>query len=114
MHEAETTTIQSYHAHVYYDAARRDIAAEIRAALDARFDVALGRWHDAPRGPHPISMYQVAFATDAFARIVPWLMLNRRGLTILVHPETGDHLADHSEHALWLGAVLPLDFDKLR
>lgn len=40
-------------------------------------------------------------------------MLNRRGLTILVHPETGDDLADHSKHALWLGAVLPLDLEKL-
>ena len=41
-------------------------------------------------------------------------MLNWRGLTILVHPSTGDDLVDHSERALWLGAALPLDLEKLR
>ncbi len=41
-------------------------------------------------------------------------MLNRAGLTVLVHPETGDDVADHSEHAAWLGAVLPLRLEVLR
>ena len=57
---------------------------------------------------------QVAFAADRLARILPWLMLNRRGLVVLVHPETGDAWADHARHAAWLGAVLPLDLDSLR
>jgi aromatic ring-cleaving dioxygenase len=39
---------------------------------------------------------------------VPWLMLNRDGLTVLLHPETGDDLTDHTAHAAWFGAVLPL------
>ena len=43
--------------------------------------------------------------------VVPWLLLNRRGLTILVHPETGDDYEDHAQHALWLGAILPLRLD---
>ena len=33
----------------------------------------------------------------SFPDIVPWLMLNRRGLTVFVHPETGDNLADHRD-----------------
>jgi len=41
-------------------------------------------------------------------------MLNRSELTILVHPETGDEYADHLQHALWLGAVLPLRLDVLK
>ncbi len=40
-------------------------------------------------------------------------MLNRGGLTILVHPETGDDLADHSDHAVWLGPSLTLDLSVL-
>ena len=41
-------------------------------------------------------------------------MLNRDGLDILVHPLTGDSLADHTGFALWLGAPLPLRLDVLR
>ena len=36
------------------------------------------------------------------------------GLDVLVHPETGDDVADHTDHAIWLGARLPLDVDSLR
>jgi len=39
---------------------------------------------------------------------VPWLMLNRDGLTILLHPETGNDMLDHTAPAAWFGAVLPL------
>jgi DOPA 4,5-dioxygenase len=35
-------------------------------------------------------------------------MLNRDGLTILLHPETGNDYRDHTAHAAWFGAVLPL------
>ena len=31
--------------------------------------------------------------------LLPWLMLNRDGLTILLHRGTGNDYADHSEHA---------------
>ena len=90
------------------------IAERLREAIAHRFTVELGRWHDEPVGPHPISMYQVAFAAEEFGRFVPWLMLNRGGLDVLVHPQTGDAYADHTEHASWLGARLPLRLDVLR
>jgi len=108
--------ITHYHAHIYYDPARtRERAEQLREQLaqicpDAR----LGRWHDEPVGPHPQAMYQVAFPPERLATILPWLMLNRSGLTILLHPETGNAYADHSRHALWLGAVLPLRLDVLK
>jgi len=111
---ADTSAIDGYHAHVYYDAATRGEAERLRAAIGAGFATRLGRWHDAPVGPHPTSMYQVAFTVDQFARLVPWLMLNRGPLTVLVHPETGDDYTDHSQHALWLGTPLPLDLEVLR
>jgi aromatic ring-cleaving dioxygenase len=100
-----------YHAHVYYDAQSRERAERVRASLGAAFNVRLGRWHDSPVGPHPTAMYQVAFAPDEFAKIVPWLMLNREDLNVLVHPETGDDLTDHTAHALWLGDKLELNTD---
>ena len=53
-------------------------------------------------------MYQVAFPSEMLADFVPWLMLNRDGLTVLLHPETGDSYSDHTAHAAWFGAVLPI------
>ena len=53
-------------------------------------------------------MYQVAFDAPLFASFVPWLALNRDGLTVLIHPRTGDEVADHTRFTLWLGAVLPM------
>lgn len=105
---AETGAIHDYHAHVYYDATSRDRAAALRAWIEARFTVRMGRWHDVPVGPHPTAMYQVAFAPDQFPTLVPFLMLNRQGLTILLHPESGRPRDDHTLHAVWMGQVLPL------
>jgi aromatic ring-cleaving dioxygenase len=83
--------IREYHAHIYYDPHTRDRAARLRERVAAAFPAAiLGRWHDAPVGPHPQSMYQIAFPREMLAAFLPWLMLNRDGLTILLHPETGD------------------------
>jgi DOPA 4,5-dioxygenase len=59
-------------------------------------------------------MYQVAFAPEEFLRLVPWLMLNREGLDILVHPLTDDSVADHTQFALWLGMPQPLRVEVLR
>lgn len=111
---ADTARIEGYHAHVYYDAATRPRAETLRSALGERFTVQLGRWHDVPVGPHPSAMYQVAFAVAEFPRLVPWLMLNREGLSILVHPLTGDDYEDHARFALWLGTPLPLKLEMLR
>ena len=106
--------VTGYHAHIYYDEASRADAAAVRKALDAHFTVKLGRWRDAPVGPHPEPMYQVAFAPDQFDGVVRWLMLHRRRLAVLVHPETGHDLEDHRDRALWMGRVLDLKLDVLR
>lgn len=110
----QTIEITSFHAHIYFDATTRDVAARVREELDGRFSVRLGRWHDKPIGPHLKSMYQVAFTPDQFDKVLPWLMLHREGLDILVHPVTGDDVVDHTDHALWLGEKLGVNVDALR
>lgn len=110
----DSESITGYHAHVYYDAESKEAAADLRAAVEARFDVRLGRWHDRPVGPHPRWSYQIAFAPALFGEITPWLALNRSGLTIFLHPETGDALADHRDHAIWLGDKVELDLAALK
>ena len=100
--------ITDYHAHIYYDAISRPRAAQLREWVQAQFTVRMGRWHDVPVGPHPCAMYQIAFAPDQLPTLVPFLMMNRMGLTVLLHPQSGRPRDDHTLNAVWMGAVLPL------
>lgn len=106
--------IESYHAHIYYDGATKNVAGELRREIERNFDVTMGRWHDSLVGPHPVSFYQVAFAKELFAPFVQWLSVNRRGLSILIHPNTGDGYEDHTDNMMWLGESLDLNAEVLR
>lgn len=105
----DTSTIRSYHAHVYFDSNGVSQARALCEAATQRFGLSMGRMHEKPVGPHPDWSCQLAFAAEHFGAVVPWLALNRGGLVVFVHPETDDDLADHRDHAIWLGASRPLD-----
>lgn len=114
MNNSTSQAITGFHVHVYFDPPTRVTALAVRDGLAERFDVELGRIHDRPMGPHPKSMYQVKFAPSEFSTLVQWLMLNHAGLDVLIHPETGDDVADHTVNALWLGEKLALNIEMLR
>ena len=109
-----TSEIASYHAHIYYDpATTRGEAEQLRNWIGERFSVTLGRWHDVKVGPHDQAMYQVAFGTEIFPALVPWLMLNHGKLSVLVHPNTTNPRRDHLADPIWIGPALAVRVDKL-
>ena len=110
----EICIIENYHAHVYFDAVRTDMAQALRSEIEARFEMEMGRLHERPVGPHPCWSYQVAFEPRQFNIIVPWLALNRCELDVLIHPNTGKQLEDHRGHAMWLGESHKLNLEALK
>ena len=110
----KSARIDGYHAHIYYDPATRPAAERLAEGAAEQFAVEIGGFFDEPVGPHPVANLQIIFATAEFANVVPWLMLNRNGLDVLVHALTDDSLRDHSSDALWLGTPVPLRLDVLR
>ena len=100
-----TTAIDSWHAHVYFDASTRDAAWALRETIAVALADALtlGRFHEKPVGPHPMWSYQMAFPPASLAQVLSWLTLNHGALDVLLHPNTGDELGDHRDSALWLG-----------
>ncbi|MEK9671369.1 MAG: DOPA 4,5-dioxygenase family protein [Rhodospirillaceae bacterium] len=110
-----SSEIEEFHAHIYFKGPEaRAHTFALREGLLTDFEGSAGGVREKPGGPHPKSDLLVQIPTERFADAVPYLMLNRRGLSILVHPETGDPVADHTENALWLGDGLAVDVDFLR
>ena len=95
------------------DAATRPIAERLRDTIVGTFAVKAGAFADEPRGPHPVPQFNVIFEVSEFESVVPWLMLNREGLDVLVHPLTESNYDDHSKYAIWLGTPVPLKLERL-
>ncbi len=105
--------ITEYHNHVYYDPESRHRAARLRDWVRERFAARMGSWHDTPVGPHTEPMYQILFKPELFPTLVPFVMMNRLGLTILLHPESGRPRDDHTVNATWMGGLLPIKTEVL-
>jgi DOPA 4,5-dioxygenase len=105
MEPLDPSIIDSWHAHVYFDASSSDTAWALRATIEIELAgrIEIGRFHEKPVGPHPMWSYQLAIPAANFSQVVGWLALNHGALDVLVHPNTGDELRDHRDAALWLG-----------
>ena len=115
MTDASTSpAVHGYHAHIYYDRDSSAKAGQLRQRLGESFPVQIGRMNDDPIGPHPVSQFAAIFKPEQFQDVVPWLMLNRDGLDILIHPLTDDMVDDHSVYAVWLGNPVELRLNTMQ
>lgn len=110
-HETLPADITHWHAHVYFDAATLAQASALCELADQQLPVTKGRVHEKSVGPHPMWSCQLSFVPVDFAQVIVWLNARRKGLTVFVHPNTGDALIDHRDHAIWLGGSVALKLD---
>lgn len=107
-----------YHAHIYFDAASRQVALDLQARLRGQIAsreipalLYVGEMRERPVGPHPLPQFEIHFTKVGVGAIVE--ILQTCGLTALVHPLTDDDLADHTTLATWIGEPLVLDVSVL-
>lgn len=105
---------EDYHFHVYYDASSKSVAKRVIAKLCQKFSLVAGSFHDQPVGPHPLGSCQVSVDMAQFGAVMDWMALNRQGLTIFIHANTGDVMRDHTDHTIWMGEMMTLDLGVLR
>lgn len=101
--------MRDFHAHIYFDPDELARAQAFAREAQSMFGVAIGRFHERPVGPHPRGSCQLTVPQEKFGSFAEWAVLNRHGLTIFAHADTGDDLADHTEHVIWFGPSEPLD-----
>ena len=106
--------IHDFHAHIYFNPEEVDTAKALGAAAHRKFGVPEGHYHLRPVGPHPRGSCQLTVPADRFGEIAQWLVLNRGGLTIFAHANTGDDLADHTRHVIWFGESERLNLEMFR
>lgn len=107
-----------YHAHIYYAASERSVAANLRDKLrlagpgdplsELRF---VGDLRDHKAGPHITHQFEIHFDE----RLLPAVEaeLTRSGLRVLIHPLTLDDLGDHTHLGRWIGDPVELDLTVL-
>ncbi|MFD2206583.1 DOPA 4,5-dioxygenase family protein [Kiloniella antarctica] len=103
------TVLGDFHAHVYFDEKTVSLARVLSEEARDHFGIAMGRVHEKNVGPHPRWSCQLSVPPEKFGEVVSWLSLNRNGLTLFIHANTGDDLKDHTDHAIWMGEVLDLN-----
>ena len=105
--------METFHAHIYYEQSTFEKAKTLVAKAYDQEGVTVGRMHEKPVGPHPVWSCQLLFHKEQLTNMMIWLLKNRKGLTIFIHPVSGDDLLDHTDYSIWLGKKLELNLEAL-
>ena len=114
MSSPDTENTPVFHAHVYFGPDTVEKARDVCTQCSQTFGITMGRMHERPVGPHPDYSCQLTVPPDKVGDVLSWLSRNRQGLVVFSHPNTGDVYKDHTDHAVWMGAMRPLKLDNFR
>ncbi|KAI9294566.1 hypothetical protein K502DRAFT_304808 [Neoconidiobolus thromboides FSU 785] len=73
-------------------------------------DIIAYQIEEEPEGtPHPAKYFKVhVFTPKQFSQVIPWLTVNRNGLSCLINPVTVNKLKDNLDNVMWLGKKLEM------
>ena len=106
--------IKNYDVHIYFGNDPDHPGAELGANILAErlleaVPGAKGPFYvKAGMGPHVFPNVEVTIPPEVLSKTLTLLQLNNPGLSILVHPHTGDEILDHTTLANWVGKPVPL------
>ncbi|TAQ89438.1 hypothetical protein B7494_g2203 [Chlorociboria aeruginascens] len=112
----------AFDVHIYHfqkNPEQSKFARELWERIRREFpELRIYRFWEEPIGPHPIAMFEVNLFTPAqFGAFIPWLIIHRGPLSVLVHPNTINPVTgeadeaerDHTQRATWMGEKIILD-----
>ena len=107
---------EEFHFHLYFETGGQDTresALEVRTRLlkEATFRYQLPPVRERPMGPHRWPIWSIWVDRPSFGEATLWMARNHGPHSVLVHPNIDDGLADHTEHAMWLGTPVPLSLE---
>ncbi|CDW71527.1 UNKNOWN [Stylonychia lemnae] len=123
--------VYSYHIHLlFFQDNKEDTesALQIRSDFMAAFNDTLGPdctdlFHNpyacmgstdqAPDGPFPTAQWSVFVLPDHIGAMAAWVMQHRKSHSMLIHPNSGCEIEDHSNWTLWGGQPWSLDLTTL-
>lgn len=108
MRPRSASEITSYHIHVFFEEKDMAQARMLRDWIAERFLVDLGAYNAQPIGPHTTPSFFFGFKVDQLPTILPWIQLNNLGFRMLLHPNTDNPRADHTDLAFWLNGAQPV------
>ena len=99
-------TRAGFDVHIYYlqtNPEETKFATELHERIRREFpELRTYRLWDVPIGPHPVAMFEVnVFTPQQFGALLPWLVIHRGPLSVLIHPNTGRDVRDHTQSATW-------------
>ncbi len=109
----------SFHSHVYYTTETKQQAFELYQKIAEHFlkdgsFVEMKPLIDRCLGPHTLWMFEFNFNADLFSHAFSFLCEHRNGLSVLIHPISGNEILDHTDYAMFLGRKESLNIGVLK
>ncbi|MCI5059461.1 MAG: DOPA 4,5-dioxygenase family protein [Alphaproteobacteria bacterium] len=98
--------IQEHHIHIYHEPETdsKETAQQVADKLSALFKgYVIKTSSGEASGPHLKPNFLVHVQPEILGEVVSWLQFNHQGLSIAIHPKTGNGLTDHRDHSIWFG-----------
>ena len=115
--------ITSYDFHIYYNPETRSTAIKLKDKIFENFQKEIDSDQlivkvlksDLITGPHDLPFFEIDIESPLiFAKFFSFTQLNHSGLSILVHPNSGDVYKDHTIHTTFIGEGVGLKENILR